>query len=82
MSNNLFIIKDNKVGFLNAPFIAPNSLSAKRMFADLVNSKDTMIAKHPEDFELYSCGQQDEDTGVISCDKVTFLANATEYVAK
>ena len=78
MKNKLYAIKDNKVGFLNAPFIAPNNAAAIRMFGDTTTNIDTLLNKHPEDYELYYLGEMDENTGEL-ISEVKFLETATAF---
>lgn len=78
MKNKLYAIKDNKVGFLNAPFIAPNNAAAIRMFGDTTMNIDTLLNKHPEDYELYYLGEMDENTGEL-ISEVKFLETATAF---
>lgn len=79
MSAKLFAIKDTKIGF-GAPFKAPNNFAAIRMFADTVNSPETMMNQHAEDFQLFAVGEMDEDTGEITTE-VKFLENAVNVKA-
>lgn len=78
MKNKLYAIKDNKVGFMNAPFIAPNNAAAIRMFGDTATNSETMIYKHPEDYELYHMGEMDENTGEL-LSEVKFLETAMTF---
>lgn len=78
MKNKLYAIKDNKIGFLNAPFIAPNNAAAIRMFGDTVINVDTLLNKHPEDYELYALGEMDENTGELFSE-VKYLETATAF---
>lgn len=81
MKNKLYAVKDNKVGFLNAPFIAPNNAAAMRMFGDTVQDTNTLLNKHPEDYELYSLGEMDENTGELFSE-VKFLETAVSFSTK
>ncbi len=74
---NLYSIKDKKIGF-NSPFTAPNNYAAIRMFADTVKDENSMLAKHPEDYELYKLGSFNDDTGEIVAD-CQYLENAMNF---
>lgn len=41
----------------------PNDQMAVRAFGDVVNTSDSMVAKHPEDFSLYCVGMFDDSNG-------------------
>lgn len=74
----IYSVKDTKLGFTTV-FTAPNNAVAIRMFADTCNQKDTLIAQHPADFELFGLGEFDQDTGTIK-PEVQFLERATAFI--
>lgn len=73
----LYGYKDTKLGY-GYTFIASNDPVAIRKFYD-----DTiaipMIKAHKEDYELYSLGEIDENSGAIT-PEVIYIARATEVV--
>lgn len=73
----LYAYKDTKIGF-GYTFIAPNDAVAQRKFYDDANGI-AMIKTHKEDFELYSLGEIDENSGAITAE-VKYIARATEAV--
>lgn len=53
---------------------------AIRSFSDLVSDPQTVLAKHPEDFKLYSLGSYDDVSGrLVPLDVPGFVANATDF---
>lgn len=76
----IYSIKDTKIGFMQT-FTANNKAVALRMFADTCNDENTVLAKHPEDYELYELGDFDTDTGNIE-PKLLFLERATAFTTK
>lgn len=58
---------------VSVAFMQPNFVGSKggaiRAFADAVNSRDeksrSMIAQHPEDFDLFLLGSYDDETGLF-----------------
>lgn len=74
----IYAIKDVKVGKFGNPFVASNDSEAIRIFNDLVlGSTDSLLAKHPEDYDLYAIGLYNVVLGLICPDdSVTFLLNA------
>lgn len=76
----IYSIKDNKIGFSQV-FVAPNNAAAIRMFGDTCRDKSTMFGSHPEDFDLYSVGEMDDNTGTIK-GEVVFLEKAMTFAEK
>ena len=76
---NFYTIYDNKQELYHPPFQFDNDKMAIRYFSDLAND-DTTIAKHPEDYSLFWCGQFENDTGEnIGQKNPVHLANAHEH---
>lgn len=57
-----FCIRDIKMDMFQRPFFMPNRASAIRAFGDAIRNKDTPMAAHPEDYELFHVGQFEEQT--------------------
>ena len=77
MLNNLYSIKDTKMGFQQI-LILPNNAAAIRWFGDIVANKETPYNKHPEDYQLFKVGTLNEDTGEL-VSETQFLENATAF---
>lgn len=58
-------VKDLVADQFGRPFFAVSDGSAIRGFADEVNSADSMLAKHPADFQLFHMGVFDDESGEI-----------------
>lgn len=55
--------------------------AAVRHFTDLLKDKNTIIASHPDDYELVCLGYQNEETGAIDpIDKPTAVLTGTQWV--
>lgn len=61
----LFSVFDRAAETYHPPFGVPAVGVALRDFADQVNNKESPIASHPEDFELWLIGTLDDREGVI-----------------
>lgn len=61
----MFCIKDRAVNTWGDPFAQPSEQHAKRWFRDLVNDEKTPFAQHPDDYDLYSVGEYDDDGGIL-----------------
>lgn len=61
----LYSLHDLKAGGFYAPFTSPNDSAAKRAVATAAHMDNTLVSQHPSDFELFSLGTFNEDTGEI-----------------
>lgn len=63
----IFTVYDSKTGIYCSPFYLKARGEALRSFIDTAsgNSKDTLIASHPEDFTLFELGEYDDCTGTF-----------------
>lgn len=61
-----YSIYDNKALTYSAPMYHPADGAAVRMLADLVNSADNQVGRHPKDFSLFKVGSFETNTGVFS----------------
>lgn len=65
-NTKLFQIFDTTGNTVIGPIITSHhEAAAVRQFTDLLKDQTTLLAKHPEDYELRWLGYQDEDTGTI-----------------
>lgn len=63
---NVFTIRDAKSEAYNAPFFKLTEAEAIRDFTRLAKDSKTMVAEFPSDFDLYSIGVFDDQTGKIN----------------
>lgn len=76
----MYSIRDLK-GEFYSPRIEQNEASAKRNFAQMVNTENSIINFAPADFELYMIGVFDATKGVIEpIDIPEFVVRASELV--
>jgi hypothetical protein len=59
-------VKDRAVDAFNRPIYVPTVGVAIRSFTDEVNRKDSELANHPEDYDLYELGSWDDQTAVYT----------------
>ena len=59
-------VKDRAVDAFNRPIYVPTIGVAIRSFTDEVNRKDSELANHPEDYDLYELGTWDDQTAVYT----------------
>ena len=55
-------VRDSAVNAYMRPFYVPAVGAAIRGFTDEVNSKESPMHKHPEDYELFELGEFEEET--------------------
>lgn len=80
MKDKIYVIKDQKAGFMN-PFLQPNELVAIRNFSQTCKDESTNLAKYPEDYSLWEIGEFNHDTGeIVGYKKLQKLASAITYV--
>jgi hypothetical protein len=67
MQIRIFSIRDAKSGVYHNPFFFSNPNLAARECHAMVNhgGPESIIAKYPQDFDLYDCGEFDTETGRI-----------------
>lgn len=76
----LYQVYDDKAGTVSGPIMAARRAGpAIRDFTNLLRTRDTQAALHPQDFRLVLVGEQDDETGVIQpVDPIqTVLSGAT-----
>jgi len=57
-------VKDRAIDAYNRPIYVPTIGVAIRSFNDEVNRKDSEMANHPEDYDLYELGSWDDQTAI------------------
>lgn len=76
MRKYLCSVRDSAAVTFAAPFVAVSQGFAIRMFRDAIarNDVENMMAKHPQDFELYVIGEFEEENGkLIPCEPVMII---------
>lgn len=77
----VYSIYDEKAKCFGQPFFMAHNGMALRAFSDLIQDKNTMVAKHPSDFKLYVLGEFDDNSGGLSTlAQPEFLSNALDFV--
>lgn len=65
MTQSLYAIRDLKADAFAAPFSMPNEMVATRAVIDALNDPDTLLARHPEDYQFWYLGDYTESSGLI-----------------
>lgn len=66
MKIKLYSVYDKKVSAYGNPVPAKTEPEIIRMIADAISYGDTILAKHPEDFDLYHIADLDLVSGLIT----------------
>lgn len=66
MELKVFTVRDSKAEFFSPPFFNKTHGEAERNFRTLANDQNSMINKHPEDYDLYFVGTFDDSTGKMT----------------
>ena len=66
MKQMIFSVFDEKAKAFANPFFIPNKGQAVRSFGDAVSDGNTMLSKHPGDYQLYEIGTFDESSAVLT----------------
>lgn len=84
----IYSIFDKTAKQFGLPFFQINDETAIRMFSNLVNDKDSMLNKNPDDYTLFRLGEFDADSGIVdgirnpadieTCGPPTVLKNALD----
>lgn len=75
----LYSIRDSKTEAFNAPFKALTHPEAIRMFQQIMENPETLIAKFPADYALFYVGTFDEQSGrLMSVEQALHLVSALE----
>ena len=64
----MFSVYDKKALYFGTPFPAQTSAEATRMVSDAIQFEDTLLAKHPHDYDLYHLGSYDNSKGTFNLD--------------
>jgi len=81
MNNDMFAIRDLKIGAYKSPFIARNAGDATRMLQGAINQGNSQLSEYPADFELYYIGTFNDVSGILDSIKPEFVCSALSLVA-
>lgn len=62
--NSIYSVYDRVSKSFEAPFIAVSHDCAKRTLVDVIFSRDSLLQRHPEDYDLYYLGLFDKQRGL------------------
>ncbi|AXH73143.1 MAG: nonstructural protein [Microviridae sp.] len=66
MKMSIFAVKDSATAAFMQPFFCVTPAQALRSFGDAVNGdRQSPIAQHPDDYDLYHLGEFDDQSGQV-----------------
>jgi len=77
----VFSVYDTKAKLWSTPFFAHSAVVAVRDFSAAARGNSS-IAQFPEDYELWSIGSWDEETGVFTPETFTYHALGNDFTAE
>lgn len=77
-------IRDAKSEVFAQPWFTATAAAAVRSFSDIVNdpTNNSMISKHPEDFQLYELGTFDDQEGKLDVHALPKILVAGDSIKK
>lgn len=63
MVRKMFSVRDQKSELFNVPFFKSTHGEAERDFRTLCQDEKSVVARYPEDFDLYYLGEYDDNSG-------------------
>lgn len=83
MDKRIFSIRDVKTGVFGDPVVVPHLAVLIRQLTEVASDPKTVLAKFPEDFQVFEIGGYVEDTGcLLPLANPTFILNVTELTRK
>lgn len=80
MLSQMFVIYDLKSSVHTSPFAWRTKGEAIRNFTDSAKDPNSMISKHPADFQLKHVGTFNIETGVMIPSEPVVLGTADQYL--
>ena len=62
----MYMVYDSKIEAYDAPFVALSDGDAERIIYEWMTNQQTNYGKYPADFNLFFCGEFDQQKGIIS----------------
>lgn len=78
----VYTVFDRKMKEHGSLVLFKNEEAAVRGMTDAFGGQDTIVAKHPEDFDLICIGSYDQDQGVVYGGVHDFVVNFGELLRK
>jgi hypothetical protein len=66
MKRNLYAIRDSKMNAFLSLVSMRTDDEAKRSLSIIVNDPESLLHRHPNDYELYRLGTLDDESGAIT----------------
>lgn len=81
MNKILCVIRDLKADSYGAPCLFGGPKEAVRSFCDLLEDKQTLVGRHPQDFQLVHIADWDEISGVVTPVEHVIIVDGATYTS-
>lgn len=61
----MYTVRDSKSEAYLPPFLAENAAVAIRLLVDAAEGPNSIMGKHPEDFQVFQIGEFDQQSGEV-----------------
>ena len=80
MRYKICTIRDRAADVYGQPVFVSSLGAALRSFGDEINNKESVLSKHPDDYDLYELGEFDDNSGLFYCNDPRMIAVGKEQV--
>jgi len=81
MKLHLIAVRDDATESYMNPFVVAHLGMAIRSFMDELKAEDSVIGKHPKDYDLYRLGTFDQETGELTSEQER-IARGRDHVSE
>lgn len=75
-------VRDTKANAFGIPVCVPTVGAAVRSFSDQINGQDSVLTKHPQDFDLFELGTFDDNTGLFDTHTPSLVTTGLNLVQR
>jgi hypothetical protein len=80
MKMKIYAVRDRATDQYGTPMFMIGNGQAIRSFGDEMNNKESQLNKHSDDYDLYTLGEWDSDTGEFTTEKPKQLAIGKDLI--
>lgn len=83
MKLRVFAVRDVKAEGFDRPFTMGSAGQAVRQFGDWCRDGQTLLGKHPEDFQLYEVGFFDDQSAELeACVPIRLVSSGSDWLTE
>lgn len=80
MHYKIVVVRDRAADCYGQPVFVQSLGSAVRSFQDEINKEGTPFHSHPDDYDLYHCGEFDDESGLFNTGRPSQIAVGKDLV--